>query len=250
MIKKYLFLVFTLLSVSVFSNNFGIADSAEVAYKKKDYDRAISVYESLAGGNYVSADMYYNLANAYYKQANYPYAILNYEKALKLDPQNEDYLHNLKLANTHVIDKIETVPTPLIYSIFTSVINIFMSNTWAIIALMFFIGAMFCIYRYLFSKSYAGRRMSFILSWPLFILFALTLYFSIVQKNLSQEEYGIVTASYVNIKSEPDESSTDLFILHEGIKVKYEDTEISGWIKIRITDGNKGWIESKDVEKI
>ncbi|MDL2230631.1 tetratricopeptide repeat protein, partial [Alistipes sp. OttesenSCG-928-L06] len=54
--------------------------------------------------------MYYNMGNAYYKDNQIGKAILYYNKALRLDPGNDDIKHNLTVANTYVRDRIESVP--------------------------------------------------------------------------------------------------------------------------------------------
>ncbi|MGM3047353.1 tetratricopeptide repeat protein, partial [Bacillus cereus group sp. BC303] len=63
----------------------------------------------LAGGQ-EAGDVYFNLGNAYYKSNNIALAILNYERAVKLNPDNEDYQFNLKLANQRIEDKIDEAP--------------------------------------------------------------------------------------------------------------------------------------------
>ena len=53
----------------------------------------------------------------------------------------------------------------------------------------------------------------------------------------------------VNGKSSPDNSGTDLFVIHEGSKVTVED-EMGDWFEIKLSDGNKGWIPSGSLEVI
>jgi len=60
---------------------------------------------------------------------------------------------------------------------------------------------------------------------------------------------GIVMVSSATVKSSPDAGSSDLFVLHEGTKVKIEDA-IGNWVEIRIANGNKGWIEFSNLEII
>jgi SH3-like domain-containing protein len=51
------------------------------------------------------------------------------------------------------------------------------------------------------------------------------------------------------VKSSPIESGTGLFVIHAGTKVKITD-ELGDWLRIRIADGNEGWILSSDLERI
>jgi len=53
----------------------------------------------------------------------------------------------------------------------------------------------------------------------------------------------------VTVKSSPDASGTDLFVIHEGTKVWIED-KISDWKEIKLSDGSKGWLKSEDIETI
>ena len=49
-------------------------------------------------------------------------------------------------------------------------------------------------------------------------------------------------SSSVSVKSSPDKASTDLFVLHEGTKVRTV-SELGDWREIVIADGKKGWVE-------
>jgi SH3-like domain-containing protein len=70
------------------------------------------------------------------------------------------------------------------------------------------------------------------------------------QKQISfEEQYAIITNPSVNIKSSPDENSTSLFILHSGTKLQIMD-KIQTWYKIKIENGNTGWIKDEDLTKI
>jgi SH3-like domain-containing protein len=61
---------------------------------------------------------------------------------------------------------------------------------------------------------------------------------------------AIVMRPVVSVKSSPSgEASTDLFILHEGTKVKVLDS-VGNWSNIELADGRQGWLSSKDMELI
>ena len=71
-----------------------------------------------------------------------------------------------------------------------------------------------------------------------------------VSKNRAENlQQAIVLVPTVVIKSSPDENSTEKFIVHEGCKVTIED-RLSDWCKVKISDGNTGWVENEYIETI
>ena len=66
---------------------------------------------------------------------------------------------------------------------------------------------------------------------------------------LINRKSAIVFAPTVTVKSSPDASGTDLFILHEGTKVSIK-SKLGDWNEIEMEDGNVGWMPSKDMEII
>ena len=96
-----------ILSLSVFSS-FAAADSriinGNAAYSNNKFDEAIALYEDLLKTQ-ESAALYYNLGNAYYKSGKLAPAILNYERAILLDPNDDDIKSNLELAKLQTVDK-------------------------------------------------------------------------------------------------------------------------------------------------
>jgi SH3-like domain-containing protein len=61
---------------------------------------------------------------------------------------------------------------------------------------------------------------------------------------------AVVMRPVASVKSSPSaESSTDLFILHEGTKVRILD-QVGRWNNIELADGRQGWLPSEDIEVI
>jgi SH3-like domain-containing protein len=52
------------------------------------------------------------------------------------------------------------------------------------------------------------------------------------------------------VKSTPSQGGTDLFILHEGTKVRVLDNSIGDWCEVSVPDGKQGWVETKQIEVI
>ena len=53
-----------------------------------------------------------------------------------------------------------------------------------------------------------------------------------------------------SVKSSPSgDSAKDLFVLHEGTKVRVIDN-VGAWSNVELADGRQGWIPSADIETI
>ena len=59
---------------------------------------------------------------------------------------------------------------------------------------------------------------------------------------------GIIVSPTITVKSSPSSSSVDLFVLHEGSKVKILD-KTGEWEKIKIANGSVGWLPSSTIIK-
>ena len=66
---------------------------------------------------------------------------------------------------------------------------------------------------------------------------------------LDNQPYAIIMVDKVDVKSAPDEASTDVFALHEGLKV-YMKANLAGWLNIELVDGRRGWIPAITAEQI
>ena len=53
----------------------------------------------------------------------------------------------------------------------------------------------------------------------------------------------------VTVKASPSPGGTDLFIIHEGIKVYFME-KIEDWYEIKLSDGKQGWILASEMEII
>ena len=68
------------------------------AYFHGRYQEAVEAYEQVGALGVISADLFYNLGNAYLKAGQLGPSIYNYEKALELDPSQDDVRFNLGVA--------------------------------------------------------------------------------------------------------------------------------------------------------
>jgi len=103
---------------------------------------------------------------------------------------------------------------------------------------------------YIFSGSLPLRKTGFFTAAGTLLLFVFALLAGIrqFQRERHPEEAIIVSPSAI-VRSTPNSSGNDLFILHEGTKVHLLDA-LNDWQNIRISDGRVGWVEKGTLEDI
>ena len=223
---------------------------ANELYQKQNYDSAAKIYEQLAAKEYYSAEVYYNLANCYYKLNNIAHSILNYESALRLKPDDDDILFNLKVAQLKVVDKIEVVPEIFYVRWMKAISALLTPDDWSRIVItciwiMFLFAAI-----YVLSSAVVMKRIGFLMA-ALFFVFTICT-FLISQHsyaNQVRQKRAVVMSVSSYVKSSPGDNNTDLFLLHEGTRMDILDS-YDNWVKIRIANGSIGWVKSADIEEI
>lgn len=224
--------------------------AAETAYTAEQYDKAIELYESVLKNYGDSYELFYNLGNAYYKDGKIAYAILNYERALLIKPGDGDIRFNLELAKQQTVDKIEPMQDFFLKSWFRSVQNLIGVDSWATVGIVCFVLFICCLVLFFFSKWMRLKKLGFYFGIILFIVVIFANVFAYNQKNeLLNRRGAIVFAPTVTVKSSPDNSGTELFVLHEGTKVFIRGS-VGDWHEIATEDGNVGWMNKKDITVI
>lgn len=248
--KVFLLIISLITALNIAASPVDSLKAANKAYAANEYEKAAEMYESILDSGYESAALYYNMGNAWFKNNNIPKAILNYERAKLLAPNNEDIQFNLELANQFVIDKIEPLPQPFFVNWGKQLINIFSSNQWAIISIAAFVFTLVLALVYLLSRRVVLRKIAFGVSVFFLIVAIATFSFSAKQKNrVANSNHAIIFNPTVTVKASPDEGGTDLFVIHEGLKVEIEQ-KLNNWVEIKIEDGNSGWVKNEVLEEI
>ncbi len=220
---------------------------ANKLYQSANYEEAIVIYEDLINNNVVSFEIYYNLANSYYRIENIGHAIYNYHKALKIDPDNEDAKFNLELTKLKTIDKFDEIPDFFLDNISFTISNWFNEKTWTFISTFIFIIALVLIALFYNSRDLFSKKLFLNFSIIFSVLFVLSFYFANKQSSYQHSmTNGVIISPSAYIKSEPDQQSTDILILHEGATFDLIKEE-RNWNQVKLADGNIGWIYSDNV---
>ncbi len=228
--------------------NKEIGDSA---YAKGDYPAAIEVYEALLANQGIAPEVYYNLGNAYYKSSEIGKAILNYERALQLDPSDNDIRFNLELARSKAVDKVDEGFRLFLTEWIEGLLNIASMGSWAYIAIGSFVVMLIMLLLLFFGKSVALRKTAMGCSVLMLIITLFSNYAAMSHySNLTSRDMAIVMSPTVTAKSTPDNSGTSLFVIHEGRKVKVCDDSMKEWKEIELEDGTVGWVPASSLEII
>ena len=220
-------------------------------YLDGEYELAARAYQSIVDSGYTSAELYYNLGNSYYKTNNITLALVNYERAYILDPRDPEILNNLEVAREFVVDRIEVLPEFFLTRAWKGFVKIFDADIWAVISIISFLISLSLFLSYFFTRKLQLRRLSFWIAAVFLFLSVSTLVFAAQQERyVNHHHQAIIRTPSVTIKSSPDESSgTDLFLLHEGTKVRIED-ELGDWREVVLSDGNRGWLKESDLIRL
>jgi tetratricopeptide (TPR) repeat protein len=219
-------------------------------YAKGLYKEALASYQSLINDGYQSASLYFNMGNASYKLADYPSAILYYEKAHKLAPADEDINFNIKFANLKTTDKIDELPEFFLARWWRNFILGFSISALSTSSILLVLLASAMLILYFFSGSVAVKKISFYASLVFFGIGLFTLLMAAGQRSyFNDHKQAIIFSGAVSVKNSPLEKSGTLLILHDGTKVSILESSDS-WLKIRLANGNEGWIKASDVKEI
>ena len=226
-------------------------NSAITLYANGDYEGALKDFKAIEEEGYISAQLFYNIANCYYKSGqNNARAILYYERALKLNPSFKDAKVNLGYTKQLTADKIEEVPDLLITVWINRLNDMFSADTWAYISILFIAIVLLLLLSFRFGRSARMRKNSFIFAMIFLLFYLITLTFSLILKSeFTSENEAIVMAPATSVKSSPGDNSRSLFILHDGTKVEILES-LGSWTRVELTDGRQGWIPSGDIEAI
>ena len=219
-------------------------------YSLGEYQDALSAYKQIEEAGMVSYKLYYNIANTYYKLKEDGHALLYYERALKLNPSDKDIKNNLEIAKLKTLDKIEVIPDFILTVWIGKLKNSLSSDSWAKISILLLaaVAVLLLLYRHASTVAMKKGAFAFGCIVLLFAICSLIFSFNLRSKAVS-EDYAIVMVPVSNIKSAPNSTGNNLFILHEGTKIEVLE-QVDTWSRIELSDGRQGWVQSSDFEII
>ncbi len=243
-------LLFSLVSSSSAFQFNDLIEKANKNYQQENYQEALNDYLKIQQNGYESAELYYNIGNCFYRLGKIGYAILYYEKALLLNPDDDDIIYNLSIAKAHTVDKINEVPQMFLVEWWDSILSWFTLTGWAIFTTVIYILLIISFGIYFLSSTISNRRLGFYLGVFFLvgsIFSGITLASKYNKENNSR--FAVLISNTVTVKQSPNERAADAFLIHEGLKFSIED-ELDNWVKIKLPDGKVGWLMKGEFEII
>ncbi|WP_425422469.1 SH3 domain-containing protein [Phaeodactylibacter xiamenensis] len=220
------------------------------AYHDKDYETAISRYEALRADGYESVVLYYNLGNAYYRNGNLPMSVLNYERALRLDPANEQVQSNLALVQEQLEASNIQIRQSGVVRTWLSVQHLMRTRGWAVLGLLLFWLGVGGLAVWQFAPQRRQRKAGFLAGITALLLCLLP--FGFAYGRAQQEFYhhkAVLMAEETPLHVAPDAQSEPVLTLYGGETLTILD-EISGWYKVELSDTTVGWLPKDLVAEV
>ena len=177
-------------------------------------------------------------------------AILYYNRALRLAPGNDDIRYNLSVAEARTKDNIEDIPEFFFVTWMRDIRHTMGCTAWSLLSLALLACMLGLFLVYLLAQRISLRKAGFYGTVVASLLFMLTTWFAVGERReMLDDTSAVVMTASTAVKSSPDKSATDLFVLHEGTLVEIPD-RLDNWCEITIADGKKGWVEARTIETI
>jgi tetratricopeptide (TPR) repeat protein len=244
--------------------------AGNAAYEAGAYPDAIDRYLEVANSGIENADLYYNLGNAYFKAGDLGRSVLWFERALRIEPRNEDARANIAMVRSLLRDQQLVPPQGGVRNAALAWHRRLSISESAAVACGFYalfcIAALVLIFRRSRPVAMFYRRASWLSPARLFgltmtqdlvvgmvltalltIVFAGSAYAKV--QDSREALRGVVVTEEVAVYSGPSQDATIQFKIHEGTIVAVRDGR-GGWVRVDLPGDLSGWVEETTVEKI
>ena len=240
------------ITLLVFFSNVFSKDFDENFYKANNYYNnskyleSINIYESILAEGWESSNLYYNLGNSYFRQNQIGQSIWAYNKALKMDPRNEDLIKNLSIAEAKIKDRIILPDEFYFVKVYGNFKSRYTLKEWLLAGGII---VLFTVVSFLISEFHIFNNLKIIRIVKILILLTVTIHIVILDKFFDDDDdkFGIIIDNQVKAYSGPFYGDNSiLFNINEGTEVMIKQYQ-KNWTEIILLDGKSAWITSNKI---
>jgi len=207
---------------------------------------AIEAYNRLVEAGYGDAKVQHNLGTAHLQLGHLGHAIVAFERALILDPWQEDAQSNLSNALKKNVDKLvgAEAGAPFFERLARRLPPAITSYAFVAIWCMFFL---------LLSLRAFGWMRGPLRLGAVLLCATLLVVFSLLEADLiwyrDFVDRGVVVSKVASVRKGPGPRFDVAFELHEGMRVRLQEDD-GPYLRIRLLNGLEGWMRRTEVESI
>lgn len=222
--------------------------TANQLYQDGDYSEAVESYLNLVAAGVENPAVYYNLGNAYFKTNQLGMAVAMYNRALKLDPRNEDIRANLEFARRFTVDRIDPGAENPIWRWYKSLVMTYTTNEWTMLSSILYVIVILILMYMIWTRD--RRLLTKGIMWTAAVVMVICLTCTAVNVQFCcYSPRGTIVVPEVSVKAGPGDDFGEQFLAHEGLTFEILRQE-SGWYLGVFDNRLKGWIKVSDTVKI
>ena len=219
---------------------------ANAAYLSGDLARAVASYEALVAEGVASPTLETNLGAAYLRQGKRGQAALHFERALFLDPGDDDARADLVEVRRGNVDKLEGEGDEAGGETLARVLLPLPGWTAAALLFAFWCAAWFLLALRLFRPEVPWVAVAAGIAFALALLSGGITWGAATGRQMALQR-AVVVAQSTPAREGPAEKSISHFEVHEGTTVRVEDQE-GDYRRVKLANGLTGWIPSSAIE--
>ena len=240
------------ITLLVFFSNVFSKDFDENFYKANNYYNnskyleSINIYESILAEGWESSNLYYNLGNSYFRQNQIGQSIWAYNKALKMDPRNEDLIKNLSIAEAKIKDRIILPDEFYFVKVYGNFKSRYTLKEWLLAGGII---VLFTVVSFLISEFQILNNWKIVRVVKILMLLTVMIHLVTLDKFFddNDDKLGIIIDNQVKAYSGPFYGDNSvLFNINEGAEVMIKQNQ-KNWTEIILLDGKRGWITSNKI---
>jgi tetratricopeptide (TPR) repeat protein len=221
---------------------------ANAAYLSGDLARAIASYEALIAEGVASAELETNLGAGYLRQGKRGLAAVHFERALFLDPGDDDARADLVEVRRGNVDKLEGESDEGGTETLARVLAPLPGGTAAALLVAFWCAAWILLGLRLFRPELPWVATASGAAFALALLSAGITWGAATGRRMALQR-AVVVAQSVPAREGPSEKNVSHFEVHEGTTVRVEDQE-ADYRRVKLANGLTGWVPSSAVELV